>query len=394
MTKRHLSTMHAIRAKIFNKSELISTSLTTYLIGLITLVQSVLVVNFFGLEVRGYYVETILLCTIISGVFTAIYEGAVPYLPPVQRRIILVVLMSLAAGVVAIAEFMTETEQAIVILITINAVLIVYEASQILATISVSIPQHNFLRLVNYVGSLVIHASIIGFLFFSQDSIVEARTGALWLIGAWTATNVLTSSVAFILSLKQKTVVNVPGSTQHIFTSGVLFSIRPYFANLDKLLVARLFSHEILGAYTTTLSVMSLGGPIINALIQLSHHTERHAVTISSVAKKVGAALGVSLLLLPAFDFVLFAGKLHGYWYLAPFAGAAVFVLAIMKAAENISLKLDRNHGLLAIIKILALVGTYIILHFVTDPRMAFILVLAIVLPYTALCARNAYSNR
>lgn len=375
--------LRAIQAKAFFKSELISTSVTTYIIGLSTLARSVILVNFFGLEVRGLFISTVLSCTIWTGILASIYEGVVPYLSPRHRRASLVFLSALAAGVMAVIEISTGSDKSLVVLIAFNAVLIVYAAAQITATISTSITRYNLLRFANYGGSLAIHVMIVIFLAMSNQSTIESENGAELLVAAWTISNITIATVAFVLSLKKYKVTNVPGSSRHIVSSGILFSIRSYLANLDKILVEKFLSTEALGAYATIMSIMSLGGPIINALLQLSHHTERHIVTMSGVSKTIGASLLVSLLLLPIIDTFLFASKLRDFWYLALLAAIILFFLAVMRAGENISLKKNRGHVFLAGWKTLVMITSLLCLTFLETGPTLLVLVSVVFVFYT-----------
>lgn len=389
---RQLVRLKAIFSDLEMK-ELVSTSSTTYLIGLITLGQSILVINYFGLSARGGFVGTILVSTIVSGFGTAMYEGAVPYLNGRRRNAALIVVAVLAASATGIFETVRGTSPDTIWLIVVNTALVCIAAVKIFGTISISVTRHNWLRLANYVGTLTAHIAIMALYYQPNGMPISSDEGASLLLAAWTTSNVFIVVIVFLSTISEELVDQLPSKGDKVITSGILFSVRPFFSNLDRVLIERFSSNETLGAYVTIMSTLSIGGPLINAVLQLGHHTQRHKFTVGDIIKKSVLAILVSVALFPVLDSVFFGQKLLPYWPVIFIAAAMILFLAVVRAGEILTVKKPSGYVSLALLKLGCLALVYIALAFISNQVALIAAVITILFIYTGFCIYSAYTD-
>jgi hypothetical protein len=241
-----------------------STIFVTYVIMLISLLNSVIMVNFYGLSLRGELALFILLPSIIAGSAAAFCEEQYALSRMNGRYHTLLFLIFFIIFIILVIFSERDFRSLIIIYILINIEYAV--ASLLIIFLKYDLFYYNLIRFL--------HPTIFILLNFYPSGISSIAGNPLVFNYTFSGFIVLLFAVIALYWKNLKILNDENKSTKPKITKNVLFNsfyiTRPATSSIDKILLSSLLPSDGFGAYVTLSNIFSLSNPLLNTILQLS----------------------------------------------------------------------------------------------------------------------------
>ncbi|MDB2557597.1 hypothetical protein N9X77_06530 [Luminiphilus sp.] len=363
-------------------SELRASIVTTYSIATLTFINSMVMVNIYGLDVRGELAAYTLYAALFAGLGTAFYEGGSQ---SGSARTLSVGWLAVGLGIAILLLELFVRSQALSISLVLGALVMIEFATgvTIIRLITHSIRFYNIVRLSHPLMFLVLNLAFTKITFSFNTLFISYLAAAAGSLSLAVYLHRCSRTVGFdaieLTGLGEETTQSpTPGSILHIS--------RPIFQQVDKVLLERLLSPAAFGAYVTITSLVNLGGPVLNAIQQLSFHRVIGFMSTAGFARIWAISLMLGVVLCPVIDYLFFGQRLKDYLIFIPLIALLSFCANLSKHAEN-KLIHQGNAEVLMALKIALLIGVTIAYYYYEAAMLKVVSVLLILYALYALVA-------
>ena len=307
--------------------------IVTYLIAVIALINSIVMVNNYGLSDRGSFAAFILYATLVGGLAVAFYEGSL-FSGSVSLRVLWSIPLVSFFILYIVESSIRDSDKSEIIALSFIMLVELGNGLMVLHLLRSNTLAYNLCR-----------ASHPAFFLCLNIMFFETKSQLNPLVVNYFLANILTlvTGILLLFKLRGRWPQHRPGYVEknnvESRVPGVgsfLYLARPAIMNLDKIMLERVLGSASFGAYVTISSIINIGSPVLNAIQQLGFHKIIPFFKSKNFIKVWFFSMGFGVAAVIIFDVLFYGLRLKPFYYFLPLLILFSCAHHLTKYAENI----------------------------------------------------------
>ena len=315
----------------------------TYLIAVIALINSIVMVNHYGLSDRGSFAAYILYATLVGGLAVAFYEGSL-FSGSISLRVLWSIPLISFFVLYIVESLIRDSDTSQIIALSFIMLVELGNGLIVLHLLRTNTLAYNLCR-----ASHPVFFVCLNIMFFETKSQLNP------LVVNYFLANILTLVTGILLLFKlrdresKRRLDYVEKNNVESRVPGVgsfLYLARPAIMNLDKIMLERVLGSASFGGYVTISSILNIGSPVLNAIQQLGFHKMIPFFKSKNFIKVWFFSMGFGVTAIIIFDVLFYGLRLKPFYYFLPLLILFSCAHHLTKHAENILIHSGRTVGI------------------------------------------------